>query len=183
MRSFVVPVTLFFSLVLAACGGPAPAGFEGAPAGSACASGLVWKGEESAEMNPGMACRACHLGQNFAGQNPTGQREPKRAFFFMGTAYAAAHEIDSCRSANVPAGAVVEILDANDVVQATLPINAAGNFYSASTTAGFTLPYKARVVANGKTNAMASPQMEGDCNTCHTAQGSGGAPGRIMWLP
>jgi hypothetical protein len=64
-----------------------------------------------------------------------------------------------------------------------MPVNAAGNFYSSKSTAGFPLPYRARIVANGKTVAMATPQTEGDCNTCHTATGMNGAPGRITWAP
>lgn len=132
-------------------------------------------------MNPGYACRSCHLGQNFEGQNPGMEREPSKAYFFMGTAFSVPGNEDLCAASGVPSDAVVEILDANDVVQATLTINAVGNFRSMSTTAGFTLPYKARVKAGGKVNAMASPQMNGDCNTCHTATGREGAPGRILF--
>lgn len=176
---------LMTAVGLAACGGTSPGnGFVAAPSGTTCASGLVYQGnEESPEMNPGQACRSCHLGANFQAQNPGGLSEPDRAYYFMGTAYASPREADDCKSANVPAGAVVEILDASGAVQATLPVNAAGNFSSSSTSAGFTLPYKARIVANGKTLAMASPQTDGDCNTCHTETGQNGAPGRITWAP
>lgn len=177
-------VTLTAAVVMAAGCGGGSTGFVAAPAGSTCASGLVYEGNaESPLMNPGLACRSCHLGQNFDGQNPAGLKEEEKAYFFMGTAYAAPREDDRCKSADVPAGAVVEILDTTDAVKLTLPINEAGNFFSNSTTAGFTLPYKARVVANGKTLAMASPQMDGDCNVCHTKNGKNGAPGRITWAP
>lgn len=179
--SSVVAVSMFVG-----CGGTPPGGggFVAAPSGATCASGLVYQGnQESPEMNPGMACRSCHLGNNFDNQNPGGLAEPGKAFFFMGTAYASSREVNGCKSANVPADAKVEILDSSDVVQLTLPVNAAGNFFSESTTAGFTLPYKARIVANGKTLAMATPQMDGDCNTCHTENGKNGAPGRIIWSP
>lgn len=173
--------TVLCSLLLLGCGqaGLAPQ-FEPA---STCASGRAWKGgtTESEQMNPGFACRACHLGQNFQGQNPNGRPEPDTAYFFMGTAYSAPHEADLCAAASVPADAVVEILDTNDVVQLTLPINAAGNFASQSTTAAFPMPYKARVKANGKVNVMASAQSNGDCNTCHTAAGAEGAPGRVLF--
>jgi len=171
--------------VLAACGGTSPGnGFVTAPAGTTCASGLVYQGNaESPEMNPGMACKSCHAGENFQNQNPGGLSSPENVRFFMGTAYASYREADGCKSANVPADAKVEILDASDVVQVTMTVNAAGNFFSSKSTAGFTLPYKARIVANGKTMAMATPQMDGDCNTCHTDSGRNGAPGRITWAP
>lgn len=29
-------------------------------------------------------------------------------------------------------------------------------------------------------SGLAGAQTEGDCNTCHTAAGAGGAPGRIL---
>lgn len=132
-------------------------------------------------MNPGFACRSCHLGQNFQGQNPGGDREPSKAYFFMGTAFTIPSNEDLCAASGVPSDAVVEILDANDAVKLTLQINSVGNFRSTNTAAGFTLPYKARVRAGGKTNAMATPQMNGDCNSCHTATGLEGAPGRIVF--
>ncbi|MGD0679831.1 MAG: hypothetical protein ABSC94_30975 [Polyangiaceae bacterium] len=38
----------------------------------------------------------------------------------------------------------------------------------------------ATITYNGKTAAMTTPQMTGDCNSCHTEQGANGAPGRIV---
>jgi hypothetical protein len=158
------------------CGGAVSAslGPEFAPSttGTACASGVAWTGgtNESAQMNPGVACRACHLTQ-----------DPRKAYFFMGTVYSSAHEVDLCAAANPPSDAVVEILDTNDVVKLTLKVNAAGNFYSSSTSAGVPTPYRARVRANGKVNVMGSAQTDGDCNSCHTAAGFNGAPGRVTW--
>jgi hypothetical protein len=166
-------------LLLLACGGVAPigalgSGFAANGATATCASGQKWTGgnAENAAMNPGLACRGCHL-----------QQEPGLAYFFMGTAYSAPHQEDLCAADAVPADAVIEILDTNDVVQLTLPINAAGNFYSRSTRAGVPVPYKARVRANGKVNPMGAAQSDGDCNTCHTAAGANGAPGRIFFPP
>lgn len=171
----------FFAVLLTSCG-PAGLGSQFSPSAD-CASGQRWSGgtSESELMNPGYACRSCHLGQNFQGQNPSGAQEPGKAWFFMGTAYATPHEADLCAAAGVPADAVVEILDTNDVVQLTLSVNAAGNFVSKSTSAGVPVPYKARVRAGGKVNAMASPQMSGDCNSCHTQAGAEGAPGRVQF--
>jgi hypothetical protein len=173
---------MVWAVGLTACGGGTLANFVTAPPGSTCASGLVYQGNAGRPtMNPGLACRSCHLGQNFDNQNPAGLSKPDKAFFFMGTAYASLREDDRCLSANVPSGAKIEILDSSGAVKATLPINEAGNFFSDSTSAGFALPYRARIVANGKTLQMATPQMDGDCNTCHTDSGRNGAPGRITW--
>lgn len=131
-------------------------------------------------MNPGLACRSCHLGENFQNQNPTRESEPGKAFFFMGTVFPSLREADLC-AAIVPTDTVVEILDAQDVVQFSLAVNAAGNFRSRSTASGFTLPYKARVKSGGRVNVMGSAQMDGDCNACHTVNGLNGAPGRVFF--
>jgi cytochrome c5 len=147
-----------------------------------CASNSFWGfgNNGNAGMNPGLACRSCHLGQNFNGQNPTLVKETIRAYYFMGTVFADAHAKDLCNSPP-PSGAKVEILDKNGNVALTLIPNGAGNFYSGGTTTSVALPYTARVTANGKTARMLTPQTSGDCNTCHTTQGLQGAPGRIYW--
>lgn len=165
------------------CGAPATGGFSNVGVTATCPSGLKWTAgtSESETMNPGFACRSCHLGENFQGQNPSGEREPSKAYFFMGTVFSVPTNDDLCAAKGVPSDAVVEILDMNDVVKATLTVNEVGNFRSSSTAAGFTLPYKARVKAGGKVNAMAGAQMTGDCNTCHTSTGREGAPGRILF--
>lgn len=152
------------------------------PQPTSCASNQLWAygNSGSAGMNPGLACLACHKGQNFAGQNPLGYSKLSRAYFFMGTAFASAHSKDLC-IAPPPSGARIEILDKNGVVAQTLTPNSYGNFYSGSSTTTVALPYTARVVANGKTARMLAPQTSGDCNTCHTEQGLQGAPGRIYW--
>jgi hypothetical protein len=173
------PLVACAVLLAIACGGVSPTGtlgrgFVANGPTPTCASGQKWTlgNAESAAMNPGLACRGCHL-----------QQEPGKAYFFMGTAYSAPHEEDLCAADAVPSDAVIEILDTNDVVQLTLPINAAGNFYSRSTRANVPVPYKARVRANGKVNPMGAAQSEGDCNSCHTAAGANGAPGRIFFPP
>ena len=124
-------------------------------------------------MNPGLACRGCHLGESFQNQNPSRASEP-------GTVFPSVREADLC-AATVPDDTVVEILDAQDVVQLGLKVNAAGNFRSRSTGAGLTLPYKARVRSGGKVNTMGSAQMNGDCNACHTVNGLNGAPRRVFF--
>ena len=127
-------------------------------------------------MLPGYACRSCHLGRNFLGQNPGGASQPEEAFSFSGTLYPGFHEADGCNAAP-PATAVIEILDNAGVVALTLRPNPVGNFYS---NVAIPLPYTARVNVNGAMRVMTTPQTEGDCNTCHTESGLSGAPGRIV---
>ena len=149
-----------------------------------CSSGMKWTSGNAASewMNPGYACRSCHLGQNFLGQNPRGESNLQYAMFFMGTAFADFQEENLCMPKSVPAGAVVEILGADGGVALSLAIDpASGNFRSTSTTSEVPLPYRARIRANGMVRTMAALQMSGDCNTCHTEQGREGAPGRIVW--
>ncbi|MFO0598796.1 MAG: hypothetical protein U0228_26050 [Myxococcaceae bacterium] len=170
--------------LVSACGAPLSAGFSAGGATPTCPSGQKWTAgtRESELMNPGYACRSCHLGQNFQGQNPTGQREAGKAYFFMGTVFSVANNEDLCAADAVPSDAVVEILDpADNSVKLSLKVNAAGNFRSTSTMAGVPVPYKARVSAGGKTRAMGAAQSDGDCNVCHTSTGLQGAPGRILF--
>lgn len=185
--SMNTPRLLVFALfVLGACGGSTPLGrgFSATPVTETCASGQRWTGgtSESELMNPGFACRSCHLGENFQNQNPTGTSERGKAYFFMGTVFPSVREADLC-AATVPTDTIVEILDMQDAVQLSLTVNAAGNFRSRSTSAGLTLPYKARVKSGSKVNVMGSAQMDGDCNACHTVSGLNGAPGRVFLAP
>jgi hypothetical protein len=136
-----------------------------------CASGSHWTmGDQgSSVMNPGLACRACHLMQ-----------DPVRAYAFMGTVFPGLHEENLCFAQGLPIDTMVEILDSTGTVQMTLRPNAAGNFYNLSRTPPFTLPYRARVTAGGKSGEMMTLQADGDCNGCHTERGANGAPGRIV---
>ncbi len=150
------------------CTGTDPVG----PAPTVCTSGTKWTGgnNESKDMNPGLACRACHL-----------RDEPQKAYFFMGTVYPTLHEQDLCNSQGIPVGTKVEILDASGVVATTMTVRPSGNFYSRTVAAGITLPYTARVVTpSGSVIAMNTKQTNGDCNSCHTEQGTSGAAGRIL---
>lgn len=135
-----------------------------------CSSGTHWTGGDdgSRDMNPGEPCVSCHL-----------RRERERAYFFMGTVHGGLHEEDLCNGAP-SSETTVEIIDANGNVALTLtPRPRSGNFYSNSTRAQIALPYTARVRSGDTVREMVTPQTSGDCNSCHTADGSGGAPGRI----
>lgn len=152
-----------------------PAGTCGAipdkPAQTTCASGKMWdpQATSTAQMNPGQACRACHK-----------TKASDFNYFFMGTVFPGFYEKDLCISPP-PAGAKVEILDVMGNVTMTLTPNATGNFMSSAVVAGVPVPYSARLVANGRVRLMNAPQSDGDCNKCHSEQGTEGAPGRLVW--
>jgi hypothetical protein len=127
-----------------------------------CTSGKTWTGgnRESSLMHPGVACIACHA----SGEGPR--------FRIAGTVYPTGHEPDDCNGASA---ATVEVTDAAGNVS-SLPVNAAGNFF---TQAAVAFPIHVAVVAGGMRRAMAGTPPTGDCNTCHTQDGANMAPGRI----
>lgn len=150
------------------------------PAPTTCASGTFWtRGDEGArEMHPGKACRACHL-----------QQAPELAYYFAGTGFDDFHAQDDCNSPPPP-DARIEILDSAGAIALTLVPDTVGNFTSLGVAAGVPLPYTARLVANGLVRAMQTPQDSGDCNACHTEQGTNAnnarpddpaPPGRLVW--
>ncbi|WP_147444497.1 hypothetical protein [Corallococcus sp. CA031C] len=142
------------------------------PAPTTCASDSFWSEASGtgASMAPGYACRSCHL-----------QQAPNNAYFFMGTVFPSLHVADGCDPRlGSPSNVKVEILDAQGAVKLTLVPNEAGNFMSTTLQPSFPLPYRARLVGpSGRSRQMATPQTNGDCNSCHTEQGTGQAPGRI----
>jgi hypothetical protein len=114
-------------------------------------------------MHPGAACLTCHA---------TTPRAP--SLTFAGTVYTTGHEPSDC---NGFANAEVVITDAIGRTS-RLRTNGAGNFLANLPTTQ--LPYRAKVVVNGKERPMIGAQMNGDCNACHSENGSRGAPGRIV---
>lgn len=132
--------------------------------------------DSGSSMNPGTPCMSCH------GQ--AGNEAPK--FAFAGTVYAKGMSYEGiCNGASGPAsgGLSVHVTDANQKVF-TASVDGVGNFYLRTKNAtGFTTPYTlAEIVVGGATvvNHMATAQTSGDCNSCHTAAGVNGAPGRIF---
>ena len=139
---------------------------------SVCTSGQTWTGgsTKSANMEPGLACRSCHV--------VLGQASGKD-FDMSGTVYPTAHEPDLCNG--IGTGMTVVITDANNATH-TLQVNSVGNFYN-DDALGFLkipTPYTAKVVSGNNVREMITAQTSGDCNSCHTEQGAQGAPGRIM---
>lgn len=136
-----------------------------------CTSKKMWTGGDrgSSSMNPGRACIACHS----MGKGPR--------FAIAGTLYPTAHEPDLCDGVNGTTGAQIVIVGA-DKKTVTVKPNSAGNFYYEGTIA---TPYQAKIVYMGRERAMIEPQTSGDCNSCHTQNGSmpSGAlkaPGRVL---
>lgn len=144
--------------------GDCVSGVDPLNAAPTCTSGQTWGGggDGSSRMNPGQACISCH---SQGGEGPR--------FAIAGTVYPTGHEPDRCYGTSA---AQVIVTDAAGQTL-TLTPNSAGNFSASRVT--LTLPYNAKVVANGMTRAMSAAQTSGDCNACHTQNGDNGAPGRI----
>jgi hypothetical protein len=126
-----------------------------------CTSKMNWTGGNSAAMRPGESCAGCHGTSKFS---------------IAGTVYPTVHEKDDCYGVSGARGVTVVITDKKGT-SITLNPNNVGTFTYAGSLA---LPYQAKVMQGGKTRAMMTPQMEGDCNTCHSEPGYSCAPGRIM---
>lgn len=141
---------------------------------SVCSRGLEWDmgNVESPFMNPGKACKTCHM-----------QLDPfvNSRILIGGTVYHTGHEPDLCFGIDgVKDPMFVEITDATMKVT-QLEVNQGGNFLWDKFEAGdLTFPITARVVRGDQERVMLSPQMIGDCNSCHTEDGTNGAPGRIV---
>lgn len=145
------------ALTLAGCATP-----SGHDTG-ACSTGSYWEGgnEESPDMNPGASCVACHA----TGEGPN--------YAIAGTVMGDYADPDDC---NGIAGVIVRLTDADGGVH-ELTTNDAGNFYKKD---GIPLPYTAEIESADGVREMAAAQTDGDCAACHTAEGAGGAPGRIL---
>jgi hypothetical protein len=135
-----------------------------APSGaSVCTSNKTWtRGNRgSSSMHPGVACIACHT----SGEGPL--------YTVAGTLYPTAHEPDDC---NGTSSATVVVTDANGNTVQLTP-NSAGNFASRASLA---TPLRVKVVSGSKVREMVSDAPSGDCNSCHTQDGTEQAPGRVM---
>lgn len=165
---------------------------DAGPAPLTCLSMSTWTQANLAsdDMNPGLACQSCHRGQNFGGQNPGLVSKLERTYFFMGTVFRGLNEQNLCNAA-LTGTVEIEITGADGVRITTMQARpGSGNFFSDGetpesdrlllSTATLSLPYTAKVRANGMVREMRTPQMSGDCNLCHTERGAQAAPGRIV---
>ncbi len=154
------------SLPVGSCGA-----IDAGPAPTTCASTSFWTfgNLESADMNPGLACLTCH--QSLA---------PDKAYPYSGTVFPSLHEKDRCNAGGA-SGMTVQIIDKNGAVAVTMAVSPnSGNFFSDFPVPAVLLPYTATVTYQNRTARMTTPQMNGDCNSCHTEQGANGASGRIV---
>lgn len=126
--------------------------------GFVCTSGKMYSHGTGADMEPGENCLSCHK------------------FHIAGTIFPTLHEPDKCDGINV-SGVSVVITDSKGIVTTLMPSVISGNFHTSAT---FTPPYTAKVIFNGGMREMLTPQTTGACNSCHTAAGANGAPGRIQ---
>jgi hypothetical protein len=150
-------------LGVAACGDGGSRGSATPPA--RCSTGNTWTGgEESALMDPGDDCIGCHA----KGEGPR--------FDIAGTVMNDSHDDTNCDGVSD----VQVVITGADGTTLTLTANSAGNFSHSEKGSAVMFPIHAKVVANGKERAMVSPQSTGACNSCHTADGLNGAPGRIV---
>jgi hypothetical protein len=148
----------------AACGGNGEGGGIDTTPPAKCSTNSTWtSGDEGFTMSPGGDCIGCHA----QGEGPT--------FDIAGTVMKDSKDDTNC---NGVGGVQVQITDANGQVL-TLTANAAGNFTHSQHDGAVTFPITAKVISGGKEKAMETPQGTGACNSCHTAQGLNGAPGRI----
>jgi len=147
-----------------------PSPFDADPV---CTSDMWWTGgnEEDPRMHPGVACDGCHSGA-------MGGEEEGPRLLIAGTVYPSGHEPDDCFGVS---SILVQVTDANDQV-VELHTNSAGNFMLEDEEAplGFAPPYLVKVVSDVGERVMAMPADNGDCNTCHTQDGTMDAPGRIV---
>jgi hypothetical protein len=141
-----------------------PAGADSA----ACATSQWWsRGDrESNLMHPGGDCTSCH-----------NSRREGPIFSIAGTVMPDYDAAEDCRGVTGP---VVEIYGSSGTLLQTLRANSVGNFFSERRIAADQLPYTARVIYDGRVREMFTPQTSGQCNSCHTAIGANGAPGRIV---
>lgn len=162
------------SAALLSCGEPEP-GPRLPGWGQACVSGRYWSHGDNGDnlMHPGRACISCH----------TARRNGPR-FSVAGTIFTDYREEDECFGNGGPEGRrnEVEIVDASGEPFYVIA-NSAGNFY---TTRAFRFPLQRVRVYNaaGRYVEMGVPAPHGDCNACHTRDGTstmtGMAPGRIV---
>lgn len=143
-----------------------PVGEDPLLAAATCSSDMYWERGENDRMRPGEACIACHTAEN---------EGPRYAI--AGTLHPTGHEPDDCNGiSGMASGATVIIVDANGQEHELAP-NSVGNFYF---NGNIPKPYTAKVVSDAGERLMLSPQQDGDCNKCHTAEGALGAPGRVV---
>lgn len=109
-------------------------------------------------MNPGIACGSCH------------------GSWIAGTVYPTGHEPDLCLGGQT-SGVTVVVTDANGKVANLLADVTTGNFRGSGRT--MVAPFKVKVTSAKGERVMNQAAPNGNCNSCHTQNGTSNAPGRI----
>jgi cytochrome c553 len=139
------------------------AGCDDATAGlDACSSSEASNADEGETMEPGGTCISCHAEE---GEGPD--------YTIAGTVMGDYHDDQRCVGVE---GATI-ILTGADGATVELTSNRVGNFFYQGKLAK---PYTAKITTAEGERAMAAAQTDGDCNSCHSAEGSSSAPGRII---
>ena len=138
-------------------------GFDTSTNGS-CSTGSEWTdgNQGSSRMHPGRDCIDCHSG----GEGPR--------FALAGTVQGAIHDPDDCNGIK---DVIVHVTDGNGDVT-DLTTNSAGNFFIEG--GRLATPYTIAIEYGGQTRVMEGAQTDGACASCHTVDGTDGAPGRIV---
>lgn len=171
------------------------AGIEAGPdpfaAPPQCTSGSTYTPfpNGSSSMFPGQPCVSCHQSPNLP---PFSGGEGGPSLLLGGTVYPTAHEPNNCRATGDMGGppintAKVVATDANGK-DWSMSVNSVGNFYlpRITSTLSFKFPYTIKVLYDGRERDMTTKQTSGDCNACHTQDGTttdpmgAKAPGRVL---
>lgn len=134
-----------------------------------CTSGKVWRSLQTGPyMNPGRACIRCHL-------DNTG--EP--ILHVGGTVYPTPNEPNLCYGVDGTLVDVKVVITDRDGRTMALPVGTTGNFSIERMGTTLAFPLTAKVVRGTAERVMNASIASGDCNGCHTEQGTNGAAGRI----
>ena len=137
-----------------------------------CTSNARWtRGDRGSEnMHPGDACIACHDRERGAPD-----------YTVAGTVYPTAHEPIDCNGVSGKASKTTVVITDAAGKTWNLAVNPVGNFFSRS---AIEKPFRAKVVRGDAVFEMQAPITDGECNGCHTAEGTFDDPdkprGRIV---
>ncbi len=143
-----------------------------------CSSGRYWnEGDDGSPlMLPGRDCISCHDAERL--EDPDDLDIPD--LVIGGTLYPTGHEPDACIGSS--GGALEVVVATVDGIEVRLTPNDSGNFllHRAQAPADFAPPFTIKVVDGDRERVMPGTAPSGSCNGCHTADGTNGAPGRVV---
>lgn len=125
-----------------------------------CTSNAKWtRGDRGSElMHPGDTCIDCH----------EREREGPR-YTVAGTIYPTAHEPIDCNGVNGRTSKTTVVITDAAGKTFNIPVNSVGNFYTGS---AIKKPFRAKVIRGEAVFEMQAAITDGECNGCHTAEGT-----------